>query len=70
MRRTFCKDGLLSCPDCGSANIAVKQNEETTNLFVQCADCGETGAEYPTELQAVRSWNKKNRTLKEQGEDS
>lgn len=38
------------------------------SFFVICKECGCSGSAYPTQKQAIRSWNKKNRRIKGESE--
>lgn len=53
-------DELKKCA-CGGMSQVEHKNYL---FFVMCKDCGTSGAAYPTQIQAVRSWNKKVKRLK------
>lgn len=59
MRRTFSSDELLPCCGCGNRRVHIEKKDCV--FFALCDKCGTSGAVYPTQIQAARSWNKKNR---------
>ena len=61
MRQTFSNE-FLPCADCGNADIQIENKEYL--FFAICKKCGTSGAAYPTQIQACRFWNKKNRSKK------
>lgn len=60
MRQTSCNE-ICAC-SCGSDRVRAEHKDGV--CIVICHDCGACGTAYPTELQAVRSWNKKNKGRK------
>lgn len=59
MRQTFSDNELLPCCSCGNTQIHVETKDCV--FFALCDKCGMSGTAYPTQIQAFRSWNKKNR---------
>ena len=57
MQQTSCNE-ILDCKMCGTGKAyAVHKNGL---CFVSCS-CGAISVGYPTEIQAIRSWTKKNK---------
>lgn len=48
----------LMCASCGKTNTEIKRDAASGTVFVHCLSCGMEGKKYPTEFQAIRSWNK------------
>lgn len=49
---------ILLCASCGKINAETRRDEVAGTVFIHCLSCGMESKKYPTEFQAIRSWNK------------
>ena len=58
MQQTSCNE-IFDCKKCGTGKVYAEHKNGL--CFVSCSNCGAVSSGYPTEIQAIRSWNKKNK---------